>query len=171
MIPSRKYIKPLKKKKKGKIRESQLLTGSVDHVNKRFCFVIVNELNEDIVTALYASPPMSAKAAMKQKCPLLVQAALAAIEKEKKNLIDNKVMKFLPYKDIPEEYRNKIISTFVFIVNKMKTDGSFNEAKCRVVCNGSQEKDNMYTRTASPVVNKCLLYLMFQLILYHPFFL
>ena len=122
-----------------------------------------NELNEDIVTALYASPPMSAKAAMKQKCPLLVQAALAAIEKEKKNLIDNKVMKFLPYKDIPEEYRNKIISTFVFIVNKMKTDGSFNEAKCRVVCNGSQEKDNMYTRTASPVVNKCLLYLMFQL--------
>ena len=38
----------MKKKKKGKIRESQLLTGSVDHVNKRFCFVIVNELNEDI---------------------------------------------------------------------------------------------------------------------------
>ena len=38
----------MKRKKKKKIHESQLLTGTVDHVNKRFCFVVVNELNEDI---------------------------------------------------------------------------------------------------------------------------
>ena len=38
----------MKRKKKKKIYESQFLTGTVDHVNKRFCFVVVNELNEDI---------------------------------------------------------------------------------------------------------------------------
>ena len=119
---------------------------------------------EEIVKAFYASPPMSAKSAAKQSDPVLVKAAAEAIQKEKANLIENEVLRFMSYSDIPEDYRNKVISSFVFVVNKMTSEGLLDKVKARIVCNGSQEAPDTYTRTASPVINKSLLFMMLQML-------
>ena len=108
------------------------------------------------------SAPMSKREAMKQNSKFLVNAALAAIDKELEGLENNNVIEYVDYEDIPIDKRDKILRTFTFVVNKYKPNGDPDKSKGRCVILGNNQHFSTYGRCASPVINRSLLNLMLQ---------
>ena len=111
-----------------------------------------------------SSNTMSYKQVLKQKDKELVKKGLEAINKERNNLLENKVIEFKKYSDIPIDKRNDILNTFLFVVNKYDGEGNFIKAKARCVAGGNEQSPNTYNRTSSPVVNRNIVFMVLQLL-------
>jgi len=80
-------------------------------------------------------------------------AAIEAINKEIKNLMDHEVFDPIHYEDIPLEGRGNIIPSHMFIKEKIKPDGTFDKTKGRHVLNGDKQDPQFVGDTKSPTVN------------------
>jgi len=97
---------------------------------------------------------LSIRMALKQK--ERYNATVQAIHDEIGNMVNNKVMKVIRFRDIPKEIRRTkggIIQLFPFIKDKFKADGTFDKSKCRLVANGGDVDMTKIGETFSPTVN------------------
>ena len=131
---------------------------------KAFEEILKLEDNETVKKVLITSANMSPKKAAQQQDPDLVRAAAKSILAEKNNLLENKVLEFMAFTDIPPGYRNKILNSFVFVVNKYSANNDLIKAKSRMVVGGNTMTPEQHGRTAAPVTSKTILFLLFQLL-------
>ena len=106
-----------------------------------------------------ATAPMSIKKIHKEAENLgMLDELEIAINTEIKNLEDNNVVEYIPYEDIPD--KSKIIRTFMFGVIKRNPDGTVKGLKIRCVANGANQHNSTYSKTASPVISRQLLFML-----------
>ena len=122
---------------------------------------IENTTNTFITLCFYSSAPMSPKVALRQPKPL-AKAAEAAIRDEKNSLIANGVLRAVKYRDIPKDKRYRILRSFTFVTNKFDSSNNWIKSKARHVIDGSDQPEDTYNWTASPVVSRPCVYLLLQ---------
>jgi hypothetical protein len=80
-------------------------------------------------------------------------AIMKAIQSEIDNFEEPGVVKPMKLKDIPLDLRKNIVPTFMFHVEKYKSDGSFDNDKCRMVLLSNLRDPDTIGESTSPTVN------------------
>ena len=84
----------------------------------------------------------SARAALKATA-LHREEAIQAIENESQQMIRNHVFSApMTLEDIPEEYQNDVLRTFLFVVDKYDAGLTYVKSKARIVADGSSQALN-----------------------------
>jgi hypothetical protein len=75
-----------------------------------------------------------------------------AILDEIRNMLDYQVGHYVRKRDIPLQYRNNILGSFMFLKHKHKPDGTYQKTKARFVGDGSRQGKHMYDLISSSTV-------------------
>ena len=82
------------------------------------------------------------------------EEALAAIEAECEQLRRNHVFSApIAYEDIPEDHKQNVLRTFMFVVDKYNADLQYTRSKARLVANGATQAAHTHGPVASPVMS------------------
>ena len=79
---------------------------------------------------------------------------------EIKNMLDYKVGHYVHYNDITNEHKQNILQSFVFIKQKVFSNGQLDKLKARLVADGSQQGRHLYDFVSSATVSLQVLYLL-----------
>ena len=79
--------------------------------------------------------------------------AMDAAEKEMRQMLDQDVWEPVNFADIPEQYRKKVIISFMFLKEKFKPDGEFDKLKMRLVAGGHMQAKLDLEFISSPTVS------------------
>jgi hypothetical protein len=82
------------------------------------------------------------------------EEALAAIAAECEQLRRNHVFSApIAYEDIPEDHKQNVLRTFMFVVDKYNADLQYTRSKARLVANGATQAAHTHGPVASPVMS------------------
>jgi hypothetical protein len=99
-------------------------------------------------------------------------AAITAIVKELTQLFKLDVMHTINFTDIPQQYRNQIIQSILFITDKYLADGTFDKTKARLAARGDQQINNLFTDSiSSPTVNSLSINVILSVAVKHKCFI
>ena len=90
-----------------------------------------------------------------------------AIFDEIQNMLSYKVGHYVNWRDIPEDKRQNILQSFMFLKHKTTPDGQYDKTKARMVGNGANKKKHMYDMVSSSTVGLASVFLMCNLASYY----
>ena len=81
------------------------------------------------------------------------EMARVAIREELEQLLDINAFKFIAFNAVPDQYRDRIVSSHMFLKEKYKPDGNFDRMKGRLVAGGHLIDVDTIGNTRAPTVN------------------
>jgi hypothetical protein len=73
---------------------------------------------------------------------------------------------YLHWRDVPPLLRGNILYSFMFIKVENRPDSTYDHTRARLVCNGAQQKDNMFDLISSATVGITSVFIAFNIATY-----
>jgi hypothetical protein len=70
---------------------------------------------------------------------------------------------YVRWMDVPQNLRGNILHSFMFIKDKNRPDGTYDQTRARLVCNGAQQKNHMFDLISSATVGLTSVFLAFNI--------